>query len=109
MAGKKRKQKYSVKNQYQDIALERINELFLQADLQFDDEKELANRYMHLVRRLAMKYKVKIPSELKRRFCKKCLHYLKQGKNVRVRTINGNIVYTCLDCGHNNRIGYKLK
>lgn len=101
------KQKYSVRDQHQKIALERIHELFKQAQLQFDDhEKELANRYMYLARRLAMKYKVKVPSELKRKFCKKCLHYLVQGKNVRVRTTGAVIVYSCLDCGHKNRIGY---
>jgi len=102
------KQKYSVKDEYKEIALGRIHELFKQADIQFhDNEKELANRYMYLVRRLAMKYKVKIPSELKRQICKKCLHYLVAGENARVRTTGKVIVYSCKDCGHQNRIGYK--
>jgi ribonuclease P protein subunit RPR2 len=102
------KQKHSVKDEYKQIALERIHELFKQADIQFhDNEKGLANRYMYLARRLAMKYKVKIQSSLKRQFCKKCLHYLVVGENCRVRITGNVIVYNCKDCGHKNRIGYK--
>ena len=44
--------------------------LFKQAELRFKKQPELSNRYIELARKIAMKYKVKIPRELKRKFCK---------------------------------------
>ena len=54
------------------LALERIEELFKQADKAFKKNPELSDRYVHLARKIAMKYKVKIRSPLKKRFCKHC-------------------------------------
>jgi|TARA_Y100000310_G_scaffold335874_1_gene418983 ribonuclease P protein subunit RPR2 len=90
----------------QNIAKERINILFKEAKSMFKEDPKLSNRYVQLARRIAMKYKVKLPSELKRRFCKKCHHFLMPGKNLKVRTQKGNIVYNCLDCKHVMRFRY---
>ena len=86
------------------IALERIKTLFKEAKEVKD--KKLANRYIKLARELSMKYKVKIPSNLKRRFCKHCKHYLVHSVNVRVRTRDGKVVYYCLDCKRYMRFPY---
>jgi ribonuclease P protein subunit RPR2 len=61
---------------HREIAMERINELFEQADLRFKKSQELSDRYVELARKIAMKYKVKMPRELKKRFCKHCYKYL---------------------------------
>lgn len=89
------------------IALERIEVLFKEAKAMFKDDSKLSDRYVQLARKIAMKYKVKIPSEFKRRICKNCHKYLVPGKNCRVRTRKGHIVYYCLKCKNFMRIGYK--
>ncbi len=88
-----------------NTARERITELFKQASKTTD--KKLANRYVQLARKISMKIKVRIPSELRRKFCKHCYSYLKQGKNVRVRRTEKGIVYTCLECNKQMRFPIK--
>jgi ribonuclease P protein subunit RPR2 len=87
------------------IASERIIELFKQADLRFDEDHALSDRYVELARKIAMRYKVKIPKELKRRFCKSCHSFLVHGKNCRVRLNSGKVVYFCMICKNFMRFG----
>lgn len=86
------------KSKQKEIALERIRKLFKEAEEVFSKNKSLANRYVALARTISMKIKVKIPVELKRRFCKHCYHYLRPGANCRVRTRKGKVVISCLEC-----------
>ncbi len=95
------------KQKKRQIALARIRELFFQAELAFKKHPELSNRYIQLARRLSMKSKARIPSELKRRFCKHCYHFLVPGVNCRIRTRNKIAVYYCMDCRHYTR--YRLR
>ena len=88
------------------IALERIKTLFAEADKAGKKEIKLANRYVHLARKISMKVKARIPSELKRRFCKHCYSYLIPSVNVRVRTQRGKVVYYCLNCKKYMRFPY---
>ena len=93
------KRKYSGKPKYQqDIAKGRISKLFEEAKGVFSKDAKLSNRYVHLARKIAMKYKVRIPSKFKRRFCKHCYSYLVQGKNSRVRLQKSKVVISCLNC-----------
>jgi ribonuclease P protein subunit RPR2 len=85
------------------IALERIKTLFKEAEKQFNELPEYSDRYVKLARQLSMKYKVPIPRELKKRFCRRCYSYLKPGKNQRIRSQKDKMVYTCLECGHIKR------
>ena len=73
------------KKLFKQIAAERINELFRQADIRFKSNPALSDRYVEIARKIAMKYKVRIPRELKRRFCKHCHKYIVPGANCRVR------------------------
>ena len=91
----------------QRIARERIEILFQEAKAMFNEDPKLSNRYVQLARKIAMKYKVKMPSSLKRRICAKCHHYLVPGKNLRVRMQKGNSIYHCLDCKNIMRFGYR--
>lgn len=79
-------------------ANEHIDGLFLQADEIFSKDSELANKYVDMARKIAMKFKVKLKSEYKRKFCKHCYSYLRPGVNCRVRTQSGKVVYTCFSC-----------
>ena len=102
--------KYSKKPaEHKEIALERINTLFKEASGVFKEDKKLANRYVKLARELAMKFKVRIPSHLKRRFCKHCYSYLMPGENLRVRTREGKVIYYCLECKKFMRIPTRKK
>ena len=81
-----------------NIAVERIEKLFSQAESQFGSSRSLSNRYVALARRIAMKYKIRISPQLRRRFCRHCYSYLKPGINLRVRMSPGHVTYYCLDC-----------
>lgn len=86
------------KAKQKEIALERIRSLFQQADTVFSTEPSLAHRYVSLARKIAMKVKPRIPLELKRRYCKHCYKYLMPGVNARIRTREGKVVISCLEC-----------
>jgi len=73
----------------------------------FDKDKSLAKKYARKARRVSLKNKVKMPPHLKRQVCKNCSALLVPGKNLRVRTRNGHVVYYCLDCKKYTRIVYK--
>jgi ribonuclease P protein subunit RPR2 len=104
------KRKYSKKPLKQkQIALERIQILFEQAGKRFKKDPFLSNRYVSLARKIAMKYKVKIPSELKKQFCKHCYKYLVPSVNCRVRLQKGKVVYYCLNCKKYMRFPYRKK
>ena len=90
-----------------EIAVERIKDLFDQAEKSWKEEPELSHRYVDLARKISMKYKVKIPAEVKRKFCKKCHNYLFPGENCRIRFREGKIVITCLDCKNIMRYPHK--
>jgi len=94
---------------HREIALERIKELFEQAELRFKKSPELSDRYVELARKIAMKYKVKMPRELKRRFCKHCYKYLMPGVNSRVRLTEKKVVYYCNFCKKYMRFPYIKK
>jgi len=88
---------------FREIAQERIIQLFEQAELVFHEDKRLSDRYVEIARKISMKYKVKIPKELKKRFCKHCHSYLVPGNNLRIRLTEKKIVYYCLYCKRHMR------
>lgn len=101
------KQHYSKKpNLLKENAKAQINELFIQAEARHKNQPELSDRYAGLARKIAMRYKVKVPKALKRRICKSCHKYLVFGVNCRVRLNKKKIVYYCLGCRHFMRFPY---
>jgi len=92
------KQYHRKSKEVKNIAKERILILFDQAKLEFKNDKKLSDRYVHLARTIAMKYKLRMPKEVKRSYCKHCYSYLMPGKNLRVRTNNGKVIYHCKEC-----------
>ncbi|MDO8661312.1 MAG: hypothetical protein Q7K43_05470 [Candidatus Woesearchaeota archaeon] len=57
-------------------------------------------------RKLAMKHRLKMPKEFKRQYCTHCYTLFIPGKNYRVRTTEGSVVYTCLSCRRYIRFSY---
>jgi len=104
------KRKYKTKpSEQRRIALERINILFEQAKKAFKKDPKLSDRYVDLARKIAMKYKVRIPSHLKRQFCKHCYKFLVPSVNARIRIRKGKVVYYCLNCKKYMRIPYRKR
>jgi len=95
------------KSKQKEIAKERIEKLFFQAEKVFSENKALANRYVTLARKIAMKTKVRIPLVLKRKFCKHCYKFLMPGNNSRTRTRNGKVIISCFECKKFTRIPVK--
>ncbi len=81
-----------------EIALERVKILLKEADENFKKHPERSDRYVNIARKIAMKVNLRIPRELKRKFCKHCYKYLKPGVNCRVRIRKGKVIYYCLSC-----------
>jgi len=100
--------RYSQKpSQERRIAAERIDKLFSEAEAAFKKDPALSDRYVALARKIAMKFKVRMRSELKRKFCKHCYSYLRPGVNCRVRLSKEQVVYHCGRCKRFMRFGYK--
>ena len=97
------------KKQQKKIAAERISILFEQAKKTFKESSQLSDRYVVLARKISMKYKVKIPKEYKKLFCKKCYKFLQSGKTLRARTKNKKLIYYCINCNHIQRYPLKSK
>ena len=80
-------------------AKKRINRLF---DLAEKDPK-MGSRYIGIARKIAMRLNLKIPKELKRKYCHHCLSYF-TSKNSRIRVKNNMRVTYCTKCKHYNRV-----
>jgi len=94
------------KRREREIALERIVYLIERAEKFKNIDYELSRRYVELARRISTRYRVRIPRELKMRFCKKCLYPYKAG-HFRVRLNKSAVIVTCLNCMHVRR--YQLR
>jgi len=78
--------------------LELVRKLFEQAKIKFNKNPSLSNKYIKLARKSAMKVNLRIPRELKRKFCKHCYSYLVPGRNARVRIHKSRVIYYCFNC-----------
>jgi ribonuclease P protein subunit RPR2 len=85
------------------LARERIEILFERAREFFPENPALSDRCVDLARRIAMRQRVRIPRELRRRFCRTCFAYLVPGSTQRVRVRRGKVVTTCIRCNTHRR------
>ena len=85
------------------LVQERIAHLFEMADEIYKEKPALADRYVQLARKLSMKYKVRLTSLHKRKFCSHCYKY----RRGRVRLRNKKLVYYCPECKRYTRVPYK--
>ena len=94
-------------DEFKEIAAERVERLFELAEGEFKLHPKRADRYVRLAWKLKTRYNLKFPEHLKRKFCRKCLSFLKPGASCRVRVQSSCIIITCLRCGHIARLPYK--
>lgn len=86
-----------------DIAYERMVYLFDLAGREYAESPVRSNRYVSLAKRIGMRYRVSLPSELKRKMCKGCGSFLSPGASCRVRLKDGRLNIACLNCGRVQR------
>jgi len=85
-----------------EIALERVRFLLSMAQqIKFEDY-ELARRYVKLAKKIAMRYRIRIPKGV-RLYCKKCSYPYRHDR-MRVRIAKSRVIITCLNCGFVKRI-----
>ena len=108
------KQRQRRVDEMQEVAVGRIEYLLQSAQRIFPQNQALAQRYIHLARRLAMATKVHIPPAMKRYICHRCKHLLVMGANMHIRICHRKhygsyVAIICLDCGHTTRYLFKGK
>jgi len=94
------------------IALQRIQTLFHLAREKIREEPELAQRYVAIARRIAMRTKLRLPTEFRRMVCRHCKSFIYPGVNCRVRVQQRrepHMAITCQVCGKITRIPLKSK
>lgn len=102
-----RKKFKGTRKEQQRQAFSEITLILSKASEAFEKKPELSHKYAKKARRMSLKYKLKLPLNIRRRICKNCFSFLVPGKNLRVRTTRGHVTYYCLECKKFMRMGYK--
>jgi RNase P subunit RPR2 len=86
------------------IARERVDDLFALAEKEAaNHQRELADRYVRLARRIGMRYNLRFLPEYRELYCQGCSAYWVEGSTVRTRLTGGRRTRTCLVCGRRRR------
>jgi ribonuclease P protein subunit RPR2 len=95
--------------QHLKIAKERIQILFSLAEKEFKKHPDRSKRYIELARKIGLRYNVRLPKELKRKFCKNCNVLLIPGATSSVRLDSKKKVLNikCLKCEKNYIYPYR--
>jgi len=101
--------KHRANDDHKTIAVERIQRLFELAEEVFEKRPELADRYVKLAWRITTRYNIRLPRDLKRKFCRKCLSFWRPGVSCRVRIRQSSVTITCLRCGRVIRLPFESK
>jgi len=74
-----------------------------------EGRQDRADRYVHLARKIGMRYNVRVPRKYRMYYRRKCDSFLLPGVNAEYRLNNGKITVRCLKCGHIYRHPYLRK
>jgi ribonuclease P protein subunit RPR2 len=88
-----------------EIAKERIDLLIANA-LEVRENEKLAHEQAMLAKKIAMRYRLKLPYHIRQLYCKKCKYFIIPGRNARVRIGRSNtkaVRITCMKCNHTYR------
>jgi len=99
-------------NETKQIAMERVHILFRLAKEAIHEEPRLAQNYVQIARRIAMRTRLRLPVEYRRLICRHCKSFICPGANCRVRIKQRrepHVVITCLNCGKHMRIPLSKK
>ena len=95
-----------MKNSKKDIATKRMYILFNNALFNARMDPDLAEKQASIAKKISMKYKIKMPYEIRSCFCKKCKKFIVPGINSKVRVGRSNVKsirITCNFCTHTYR------
>ena len=95
-----------MKNSKKEIANKRIEVLFKNAVSNSRSNPELARRQAEIIRKLSMKFRIRMPWEIRSSFCKKCKKFIVPNISSRVRIGRSNVKsirITCSFCSHTYR------
>lgn len=81
------------------IAKERIEILFELARKSLEKYPERSKRYVELLRKIGLRYNIRLRKNIKRSICKNCNQLLIPGKTATVRLNKKTIIVKCLECG----------
>ncbi|SRR5579885_3307716 len=89
-----------------DLIMERMHILVQNAISNARRNPELAERQAILAKKMSMKYRVRMPYELRMNFCKKCKKFIVPGFTARIRVGRSDVKsirITCKFCNHTYR------
>ena len=89
------------KPQVREIAKERID--LLVANALHEQDEYLAAKQASQAKKIAMRFRIGLPYEIRQLYCKKCKTFIVPGRSARVRVGRARsraIRITCLKCGH---------
>ncbi|MFX1299475.1 MAG: ribonuclease P protein component 4 [Promethearchaeota archaeon] len=96
---------------WRTTVMNHLQTLFRQAEEVAPHDPALAQRYVQMARRIVIRTRIRLPPDLRHRYCHRCEHYLRPGVNsrIRLRTTgrSGSTVITCLSCGYRRKIIWK--
>ena len=94
-----------MKNSKKQIATRRIEILFNNALLNAKNKPELAQKQAKIIKKISMKFKIKMPFEISSSFCKKCKKFIAPGisSKIRLGSKPKSIRITCSYCNHTHR------
>lgn len=99
-------------NKTKRVAMERIRILFRLAKEAIHEDARLAQRYVEIAKRVAMRTRLHLPAEYRRLICRHCKSFIYPGVNCRVRIQQRrepHLVVTCLNCGKHMRMPLRKK
>ena len=79
----------------QRIAIERMYRLMELAEKEWEKNPLRTRRYIQLIRGFSTRFRTKIPSEIKNKFCKHCGNLWKEGENMTVRVKGKTMNMNC--------------
>jgi ribonuclease P protein subunit RPR2 len=85
------------------LARERIAVLFQRAEEFFPENPDWSDRCVVLARKIAMRQRVGLEWQHRRKICPHCYRFHVPGVTMRVRIRKGNVVVTCFYCHRQSR------
>ena len=97
-----------MKNSKKEIATQRILILFDNAVSNARNNPKLAERQAQIARKISMRFKIKMPWQIRTSFCKKCKKFIVPGVTSKVRVGRSNVKSVRITCGFCNQTYRKL-
>ena len=94
-----------MKSSKKQIAIRRMEILFNNALSNAKNNPELSQKQAEIIKKISMKFKIRMPFEISSSFCKKCKKFIAPGitSKIRLGSKPKSIRITCSYCNHTYR------